>query len=66
MIHNIDNVVGIINHNTNTSPTNVNNTSHDCVASTEARDFISFLTRSVALKNNNVAIIHELTATIKL
>ena len=47
------------------SPTSANKTSPDCVASTVANFCGSSFTRSVAKKNNTVAINPELTATIK-
>jgi len=56
---------GYAHHNKNISPTNENITSHDCVASTTESSLILFLVRSVALKNNKVAIIQDHIATIQ-
>lgn len=46
------------------SPSTENTISPDCVDSTAASFFISFLTMSVALKKSHVAIIPENNATI--
>ena len=57
-------MLGYTHHKKNISAINVNTTSHDWVASIIESSFILVLVRSVDLKNNRVATIHDPIATI--